>query len=183
MNCRPDIAVVTNVSPNHLDIHPSYEDYQTAKSRFSFHRAVPASRCSMPTTLSHAPLRKIAPAKSGFSAVRPPRKTACSCAKASFTGLTTGEKTKLMDAESILLPGLHNVENYMAAFAATDGIVSDDTCRAVAESFRGVAHRRNDPDAAWRYLLQRFHCIQPHAHDRGTSRAAAEAHPYCGRVR
>lgn len=27
MNCRPDIAVVTNVSPNHLDIHPSYEDY------------------------------------------------------------------------------------------------------------------------------------------------------------
>lgn len=29
----------------------------------------------------------------------------------------------------------------MAAFAATDGIVSDDTCRAVAESFRGVAHR------------------------------------------
>ncbi len=94
-----------------------------------------------------------------------------------------GEKTKLMDAESILLPGLHNVENYMAAFAATDGIVSDDTCRAVAESFRGVAHRRNDPDAAWRYLLQRFHCIQPHAHDRGTSRAAAEAHPYCGRVR
>ena len=51
------------------------------------------------------------------------------------------EKTKLMDAESILLPGLHNVENYMAAFAATDGIVSDDTCRTVAESFRGVAHR------------------------------------------
>ncbi len=33
MNCRPDIAVVTNVSPNHLDIHPSYEDYQTAKKQ------------------------------------------------------------------------------------------------------------------------------------------------------
>ena len=33
MNCRPDIAVVTNVSPNHLDVHPSYQDYQDAKKQ------------------------------------------------------------------------------------------------------------------------------------------------------
>lgn len=31
---RPDVAVVTNVSPNHLDKHPTYEDYIDAKSEF-----------------------------------------------------------------------------------------------------------------------------------------------------
>ena len=46
-----------------------------------------------------------------------------------------------MKADDIRIPGLHNVENYMAAFAATDGIVSDENCRTVAESFAGVAHR------------------------------------------
>ena len=33
MTCRPDISVITNVSPNHLDVHPSYEDYQTSKKQ------------------------------------------------------------------------------------------------------------------------------------------------------
>ena len=46
-----------------------------------------------------------------------------------------------MDSAEILIPGLHNVENYMAAFAATDGIVPDECCRKVARTFPGVAHR------------------------------------------
>ena len=31
MHCRPDTAVITNLSPNHLDVHPSFEDYANAK--------------------------------------------------------------------------------------------------------------------------------------------------------
>ena len=31
MACHPDVSVITNISPNHLDVHPSYEDYQIAK--------------------------------------------------------------------------------------------------------------------------------------------------------
>ena len=40
-----------------------------------------------------------------------------------------------------MLPGVHNIENYMAAIAATEGMVSDETVRTVAKNFGGVEHR------------------------------------------
>ena len=43
--------------------------------------------------------------------------------------------------KDILLPGMHNVENYMAALAALEGLVSDKAARKVAETFGGVEHR------------------------------------------
>ena len=46
-----------------------------------------------------------------------------------------------MDTSDIKLPGVHNIENYMAAIAAVDGMVPDETIRAFARSFGGVEHR------------------------------------------
>ena len=48
---------------------------------------------------------------------------------------------KILDCSDILIPGLHNVENYMAAILAVEGLVSDETVRTVARSFGGVEHR------------------------------------------
>ena len=48
---------------------------------------------------------------------------------------------KLLTRRDILLPGLHNVENYMAAICATEGLIPDEAVRAVAGSFGGVEHR------------------------------------------
>ena len=183
MNCRPDIAVVTNVSPNHLDIHPSYEDYQTAKKQIFLSQG-----CAGVTVLNadNAITRAFAkdcPGKVRFFSREIAPENGVFLREGVIYRSHNGEKTKLMDAESILLPGLHNVENYMAAFADRRHRLGRYLPRRGGELPRRCTPARNDPDAAWRYLLQRFHCIQPHAHDRGTSRAAAEAHPYCGRVR
>jgi UDP-N-acetylmuramoylalanine--D-glutamate ligase len=49
--------------------------------------------------------------------------------------------TAVMWAEDILLPGIHNAENYLAAFAAVRGMVSHDVMRETARTFQGVAHR------------------------------------------
>ena len=46
-----------------------------------------------------------------------------------------------MTRADIRLPGIHNVENYMAAIAAVDGMVSDDVIRSFASEFGGVEHR------------------------------------------
>ena len=46
-----------------------------------------------------------------------------------------------MTTGDIRLPGVHNVENYMAAIAAVDGLVSDEDIREVARTFNGVEHR------------------------------------------
>ena len=47
----------------------------------------------------------------------------------------------MLKASEILIPGVHNVENYMAAIAMVDGLVSDETIRQVAKTFGGVEHR------------------------------------------
>jgi UDP-N-acetylmuramoylalanine--D-glutamate ligase len=55
--------------------------------------------------------------------------------------VTDGEKEKILNAAEILIPGAHNIENYMAAFAAVRGLVSHQTMRETALTFGGVEHR------------------------------------------
>ena len=47
----------------------------------------------------------------------------------------------VLDVKDIILPGVHNIEIYMTAIAAVEGLVSDDVIRRVAATFGGVAHR------------------------------------------
>ena len=141
MNCRPDVAVITNVSPNHLDIHPDYEDYQTAKKQI-FRAQGPGD--VLVVNADNAITRAMAgeaPGEVRFFSRRERVENGCFFEGDAIYRAGEGGDIKLMEAGDILLPGLHNVENYMAAFAATRGLVSDETCREVARSFRGVAHR------------------------------------------
>ena len=48
---------------------------------------------------------------------------------------------EVLPTRDIRLPGVHNIENYMAAIAAVDGLVPDKCVRAVAARFQGVEHR------------------------------------------
>lgn len=50
-------------------------------------------------------------------------------------------ETEIMNADEILIPGVHNIENYMAAFCMVDGLVGKETMVELARSFGGVAHR------------------------------------------
>ena len=47
----------------------------------------------------------------------------------------------MLPVSDILIPGRHNVENYMAAVCAVEGLVPDDTIREFARTFGGVEHR------------------------------------------
>lgn len=52
-----------------------------------------------------------------------------------------GKKRPLFSTDRILIPGEHNVENYLAAIAAVQGLVPDDVILHTAETFPGVEHR------------------------------------------
>ena len=52
-----------------------------------------------------------------------------------------GRARTVLPVAEIRLPGEHNVLNYLAAFAATEGLVPDEICAEVARSFAGVEHR------------------------------------------
>ena len=137
MTCRPDVAVFTNLSPNHLDVHPSFEDYFDAKKNIFRQQG---SDCRLVLNLDNEFTRSCA-AEASAEILWFSRQQSVNKGYSFHDGAIWHENERIIDADDILLPGLHNVENYMAAFAATDGMVSAETCRSVAKRFGGVAHR------------------------------------------
>jgi UDP-N-acetylmuramoylalanine--D-glutamate ligase len=51
------------------------------------------------------------------------------------------EESAVLSVSDILLPGGHNVENYMTAIALTHGMVKTENIKRVATTFGGVEHR------------------------------------------
>ena len=141
MMCRPDVAVITNISPNHLDKHKDYQDYIDAKSAiFANQDAHDRLVLNHENEFSEYYAGKARSDISYFSrAARP--ENGVYCADGIIYRVHGGKASVVMASDEIKLPGTHNLENYMAAFAATDGYVDDDTCIAVAKSFAGVEHR------------------------------------------
>ena len=137
MGESPDVAVVTNLAPNHLDIHKDMEEYVDAKKNLILHQ----------DGFSRAVLNADNEITAGFRGLvrgdcwqfsrraEPKRGVFCDGEKI----LVNGEP--LMRVDEIKLPGWHNVENYMAAIAAAFGDVSPENMRRVAREFGGVEHR------------------------------------------
>jgi len=142
MQRSPGIAVVTNLSPNHLDVHKDMQEYIEAKSNIFMHqkqsdRAV--FNHDNEITRNYA---KSAPAgEILFFSRRDKMRNGVYLKNETIYEVKEDERNELMKADDIILPGVHNIENYMAAFAAVTGFVSHETMRRTAKSYCGVAHR------------------------------------------
>ncbi len=137
MRESPDVAVVTNLSPNHLDVHKDMQEYIDAKKNILLHQGAfsrTVLNAGNEITASFAPqvrgdcwmFRRGAPVERGVW---------CD----GETIYVHGQA--LLPISQIRIPGWHNVENYMAAIAAVWGDVEPQTIRRVAENFAGVEHR------------------------------------------
>ncbi len=141
MYCSPDIAVVTNVTPNHLDKHRDYQDYIDAKREILEHQAgtgkliLNADDAHTPYYESFAKARIV-----HFSDRQRPEEGAFT-EDGMLWRVSAGHARPILSAAEIRLPGEHNVLNYLAAFAATEGLVTDKICAETAKSFGGVEHR------------------------------------------
>jgi len=142
MQRSPDTAVVTNLAPNHLDVHSNMEEYIEAKSNIFKHqnqngRAV--FNLDNEITKEYA---KSAPAGEKLYFSRHETVTnGVYLENGTIYEAKDGKKTSIMQVKDVFLPGMHNIENYLAAFAAVSGIVSHKTMRETAKTFRGVPHR------------------------------------------
>ena len=141
MVCSPDIAVVTNVTPNHLDKHIDYQDYIDAKRAVLEHQR-PDARLVLNLDDAHSDyFERCSPArKSWFSDHSPVSEG--SMLRGDLLGrVHDGRVREVIHRDEIKLPGEHNVLNYLAAFAAAEGLVGDEICACVARNFAGVEHR------------------------------------------
>ena len=135
MHRSPDIAIITNIAPNHLDWHTDMEEYLDAKKNiFRFQK--PGARLVL--NAANEETKKMAVSAGpgtqvvffgGNGEVR------------EVDGAVRYGTKKIFDTDKVLLPGHHNIENYMAMTAALYPIVDADIIAHLAETFGGVEHR------------------------------------------
>jgi UDP-N-acetylmuramoylalanine--D-glutamate ligase len=129
----PEAAVLLNLFPDHLDRHPSYEDYVAAKLRVFARQGN--------DDIAVAP-RDLAVADLGGCARRITFGTGPGAELAGRAGYLWWDEEPLLPVAEIGLPGAHNRENAMAAAAVCLARgVAPDAVRAGLRTFAGVAHR------------------------------------------
>ena len=133
MTHSPHVAVVTNLAPNHLDVHKDMDEYvQAKKNLFAFQKATDRLVLNQDNAITNEFVGNGTTVKFSRQGV------ADVCLQ---DGVIVRGETPVLNTADILLPGVHNVENYMAAILAVEGFVEDDVIRHVAKNFGGVEHR------------------------------------------
>ena len=142
MTQSPHVAVVTNVAPNHLDWHRDMQEYIDAKRNLVAHQ-VPGDRAVL--NFDNDVTRGFAEGLRGQVCGFSRRETVANGAFLREDGVLCaaqdGVVTPVIPAGEIRIPGVHNVENYLAAIAAVWGTVDAETIAAFAREFGGVEHR------------------------------------------
>lgn len=128
----PHTAVVTNIYPNHLDVHKNMEEYINAKRN----------------------IVKFGPKKSvlnfddeivrGFEGAEKKVYFSMTNTDADIyfkNGYIYMNREKFFDTSKIKIPGKFNINNYMAAMAAVSGICAEMI--SAAAEFKGVPHRNS----------------------------------------
>ncbi len=141
MKKSPNIAVVTNLSPNHLDVHKSMEEYVDAKKNI-FRYQCPNDK----VVLNHdnsitKGFAKEAKGKVVFFSRTGRIDSGAVVENGKLVYKSSGKTLEIVSTDEILLPGEHNVENYLAATAAVIEHVKPETIKRVATTFKGVEHR------------------------------------------
>lgn len=141
MQCSPMAALVTNVTPNHLDIHKDMDEYIHAKMQI-FLNQKPGAKLVLnaddEVSQSFTPQPGVELLK--FS-MKGPVQDGVYLQDGVIWYAENGQSCKIMNADEIKIPGAHNVANYMAAACMTHGMVSFDDVVSVAHEFGGVEHR------------------------------------------
>ena len=141
MTRSPHIAVLTNLAPNHLDVHKSMEEYVWAKENIFRHQHPGDSAVFNLHTATTRELSAHAPGRALYFSRQAEPENGVFLRGDAVISRRDGHERQIMTTEDIRLPGVHNVENYMAAIAAVDGLVPDDVIRTFARTFNGVEHR------------------------------------------
>lgn len=128
-----DVAIITNISPNHLDIHKDYNEYIEAKKNIikstKKDTVIVVNKDNTITNSINTEgiIRKFSMKNREFAHYQ--------------NGTLYINNIKVVDEDNIKLKGKHNIENLLAAFAATYGDVSIEDMKNVSETFLGVNHR------------------------------------------
>ncbi len=138
----PDVAVITNLRPNHLDRHATYEEYKQAKSQILRHQDATHHAILNWDDVEVRALATLTKAEVHWFSRREVLKSGACVVDGWVVINTAARQTKIVKVSEIALPGTHNLENVLAAVmvAFRMGIPARRIARVVA-GFKGVEHR------------------------------------------
>ena len=141
MTHSPHIAVVTNMAPNHLDVHKDFAEYIAAKENIFTHQTAEDIAVFNADNEITAEEAGRANGRARLFSRKQELSDGVFLRGTAIIARHAGHEREVMQTTDIKLPGTHNVENYLAAIAAVDGLVSDEVIRDFAREFGGVEHR------------------------------------------
>ncbi|MEQ8154135.1 MAG: UDP-N-acetylmuramoyl-L-alanine--D-glutamate ligase [Clostridiaceae bacterium] len=137
MNCRIERVIVTNLTPNHLDMHKGMEEYIDSKRNiFKFQEEEDLLVINEDNDITKSFENQAKGRVKLFSS-----KVVLDKGAYLKDGVLYLQAEKVISQDEVILKGVHNMENYLAAFLVTQDEVSIDTMKKVAASFTGVEHR------------------------------------------
>jgi UDP-N-acetylmuramoylalanine--D-glutamate ligase len=141
MEKSPDIAVITNLAPNHLNWHLDMGEYVAAKENIFTHQT-PAGRAvfNYDNDLTREEYTR-APGTAVYFSRQNPLEEGVVVENGVICVKKDGTSRPVLPVDEIRIPGVHNIENFQAAIAAVDGLVPDEVIRTFARTFGGVEHR------------------------------------------
>jgi len=136
MGISPDISVITNISPNHLDIHKDYQEYIDAKKNIFKNKENKLLVTNYDNKITNNLIKEVTSKVRLFS---------------SKTKLEEGfyydnnkiyyNNKVILDVNDLKIKGTHNYENIMAALGATIDLIDLDKAIKAIKDFNGVEHR------------------------------------------
>ncbi len=142
MRKSPDVALITNIYPDHLNVHKDMAEYVGAKKNLISHQnAFSKTILNFDNEGTFALRDDVRGQLYGFSCKNIPEIGSFLDNEGFLCFNNRGVSTKLFHKSEIRIPGNHNVENYLAAISALFGDVSVEDMRFVAQNFGGVEHR------------------------------------------
>ncbi|MGL5615840.1 MAG: UDP-N-acetylmuramoyl-L-alanine--D-glutamate ligase [Sarcina sp.] len=137
MNLPVEVAIVTNITPNHLDMHKDMEEYvESKKNVFKYQ-----DENGLLIINDENDITKVLDKEANGKVERFSSKKTKGEDAYYEAGFLYIHGKKVCAKDDIIIKGMHNVENFLAAFLAVEKDVKIETMKTVAETFGGVEHR------------------------------------------
>ncbi|MGN1330963.1 MAG: UDP-N-acetylmuramoyl-L-alanine--D-glutamate ligase [Clostridia bacterium] len=141
MKISPNIAVVTNVTPNHLDYHTDLEEYTEAKKEIFKHQLEDDILILNYDNLVTREFAKEAKGKVIFFSDQERLDNGYIVDEGTIKFCENKLRKHILNVKDVALIGKHNYQNICAALAATRTLVDEMTAKKVVTEFEGVHHR------------------------------------------
>jgi UDP-N-acetylmuramoylalanine--D-glutamate ligase len=145
MKTSPNVSVITNISPDHLNMHASMEEYINAiKNIFAFQKEHDILVLNYDNLITRELINQ-APGKCIYFSRNVELESGAFLKNniLYFREPGAGQHNifEILNKKDILLPGEHNIENFLAAIAATRTFINADAVAAAAKTLTCIEHR------------------------------------------